>query len=223
MIPEWAPRWKSLLTELEVTKCDLQFFDRLVRDTNRHVSVLPLSWPPLNLMTQTGLIPVERIERAIYLIRGEKVMLDRDLAALYGVETKVLKRAVRRNIDRFPNDFMFVLNATEFRNWRSQFVISNSDRRGLRHSPMAFTEHGILMLSSVLNSKRATQVNIEIMRAFVRLRQMLASNVEYSRRLDELESKYDRQFKVVFDALRQIMTPTRAKQPRIGFRQSNEG
>ena len=174
-------------------------------------------------MTQSGLIPVERIERAIYLIRGEKVMLDRDLAVLYGVETRILKRAVRRNIDRFPKDFMFVLNATEFKNWRSQFVISNSERQGLRHPPMAFTEHGILMLSSVLNSKRATQVNIEIMRAFVRLRQMIASNVEFSRRLDELESKYDRQFKVVFDALRQIMTPTRTKHSRIGFRRSDDG
>src|SRR6185503_14781774 len=168
------------------------------------------------------LIPVERIERAIYLIRGEKVMLDRDLAALYGVETRILKRAVRRNLDRFPNDFMFVLSAAEFRNWRSQFVISNSERQGLRHPPMAFTEHGILMLSSVLNSQRAIQVNIEIMRAFVRLRQMLASNVEFSQRLDELESKYDHQFKAVFDALRQLMTPTPARQTRIGFRQSDE-
>lgn len=193
-----------------------------MRDTNRHVSVVQLRCRSHNLMTQTGLIPVERIERAIYLIRGEKVMLDRDLAALYGVETRILKRAVRRNLDRFPKDFMFVLDPTEFRNWRSQFVISNSERQGLRYPPMAFTEHGILMLSSVLNSKRATQVNIEIMRAFVRIRQMLASNVEFSWRLEELESKYDRQFKVVFDALRQIMTPTRRRPSRIGFRQSDE-
>lgn len=169
-------------------------------------------------MTQSGLIPVERIEHAIYLIRGEKVMLDRDLAALYGVETKVLKQAVRRNIDRFPKDFMFVLDPTEFRNWRSQFVTSNSARMGLRHPPMAFTEHGILMLSSVLKSKRAVQVNIEIMRAFVRLRQMLTSNAELSRRLDELENKYDRQFKVVFDAIRQLMTPVSKSQKEIGFR-----
>ena len=172
----------------------------------------------LNLMTQSGLIPVERIERAIYLIRGEKVMLDRDLAALYGVETKALKQAVRRNIDRFPSDFMFVLDATEFQNWRSQFVTSNSLRMGLRHPPMAFTEHGILMLSTVLNSKRAIQVNIEIMRAFVRLRQMLASNAELARRLDELEGKYDRQFKVVFDAVRTIMSPRSATRQQIGFR-----
>lgn len=170
-------------------------------------------------MTQSGLIPVERIEQAIYLIRGEKVMLDRDLARLYGVETKVLKRAVRRNLDRFPSDFMFVLDATEFRDWRSQFVTSNSDRLGLRHPPMAFTEHGILMLSSVLSSKRAIHVNIEIMRAFVRLRQMLASNTELSNRLNELESKYDRQFKVVFEAIRQVMSPA-PTQKQIGFRPS---
>lgn len=167
---------------------------------------------------QSGLIPTERIEQAIYYIRGEKVMLDRDLAALYGVTTKALKQAVRRNIDRFPEDLMFVLSASEFHDWRSQFVTSKTDRKGLRYPPMAFTEHGILMLSSVLNSKRAIQVNIEIMRAFVRLRRMLADNAELSRRVDELESKYDRQFKVIFDAIRQIMAPEPSKQKRIGFR-----
>ena len=169
-------------------------------------------------MTQTGLIPVERIEKSIYSIRGERVMLDRDLAALYGVETKALKQAVRRNIDRFPPDFMFVLNSMEFKNWRSQFVTSKEVRMGLRYAPMAFTEHGILMLSSILNSKRAVQVNIQIMRAFVRLRQMLASNAELSGRLDELEKKYDRQFKVVFDAIRSLMAPTRTQPKQIGFR-----
>jgi len=111
---------------------------------------------------QSSLIPVERIEKAIYLIRGEKVMLDRDLAVLYGISTKVLKQAVRRNIDRFPDDFMFVLNSAEFQDWRSQFVTSKADRVGLRHAPMAFTEHGILMLSSVLNSQRAIQVSQHI-------------------------------------------------------------
>ncbi len=169
-------------------------------------------------MTKTGLIPAERIEKTIYSIRGERVMLDRDLAALYGVETKVLKQAVRRNIDRFPADFMFVLDSIEFENWRSQFVTSKEDRMGLRYPPMAFTEHGILMLSSILNSKRAVQVNIQIMRAFVRLRQMLASNAELSQRLDELEKKYDRQFKVVFDAIRSLMAPAPTKQKPIGFR-----
>ena len=169
-------------------------------------------------MTQPSLIPAERIESSIYSIRGERVMLDRDLAALYGVETKVLKQAVKRNIDRFPADFMFVLNTAEFRVWRSQFVTSKADRKGLRYAPMAFTEHGILMLSSVLNSKRAVNVNIEIMRAFVRLRQMLASNAELSRRLDELERKYDSQFKVVFDAVRSLMAPAPVKSKQIGFR-----
>ena len=169
-------------------------------------------------MTSSNLIPAERIEKAIYFIRGEKVMLDRDLAVLYGVGTKVLKQAVRRNLDRFPEDFMFVLNPTEFHEWRSQFVTSKADRKGLRYPPMAFTEHGILMLSTVLNSARAVTVNIEIMRAFVRLRQLLASNVELSRQLDELEKKYDRQFKVVFGAIRQLMAPAPTKQKQIGFR-----
>ena len=173
-------------------------------------------------MNQSGLIPIERIEQAIYFIRGEKVMLDRDLAALYGVETKVLKRSVRRNIERFPSDLMFVLSSSELHDWRCQFGTSKSERQGLRHPPMAFTEHGILMLSSVLKSKRAIQVNLQIVRTFVKLRQILASNVELSRRLDELESKYDGQFKVVFDALRQLMTPGPTKQKRIGFRRTDE-
>jgi ORF6N domain len=169
-------------------------------------------------MTQSDLIPAERIEKSIYLIRGEKVMMDRDLAALYGVETKVLKQAVRRNLDRFPEDFMFVLNPTEFTNWRSQFVTSKEDRKGLRYPPMAFTEHGILMLSSVLNSKRAVHVNIEITRAFVRLRRLVASNAEFSHRLNELENKYDRQIKILFEAIRTHMSPAPTKPRQIGFR-----
>jgi hypothetical protein len=209
------PNWDL---QLEAPIWYLQFRQYRKRKESTALECLSYDERQLNLMTQSGLIPVERIERAIYLIRGEKVMLDRDLAALYGVETKALKQAVRRNIDRFPSDFMFVLDATEFQNWRSQFVTSNSLRMGLRHPPMAFTEHGILMLSTVLNSKRAIQVNIEIMRAFVRLRQMLASNAELARRLDELEGKYDRQFKVVFDAVRTIMSPRSATRQQIGFR-----
>ena len=169
-------------------------------------------------MTDTTLIPSERIEHAIFLIRGEKVMLDRDLAALYGASTKVLKQAVKRNLTRFPDDFMFVLSASEFKIWRSQFVTSNADRKGLRYAPMAFTEHGILMLSTVLNSERAVRVNIEIMRAFVRLRQIIASDAELSRRLDELEKKYDHQFKVVFEAIRQLIEPPPADRKQIGFR-----
>ena len=169
-------------------------------------------------MSNTNLTSIESIEKAIYLIRGEKVMLDRDLAALYGVGTHALKQAVRRNEDRFPADFMFVLSATEFHDWRSQFVISKADRTGLRYPPMAFTEQGVAMLSTVLRSKRAITVNIEIMRTFVKLRQLLASNAELSRGLDELESNYDKQFKVVFTAIRHLMAVPARKRKEIGFR-----
>ena len=131
------------------------------------------------------------------MIRGLKVMLDRDLAALYGVETRALKQAVRRNADRFPDDFMFVLTGKEFINWRSQFVTSNSDKMGLRHAPMAFTEQGVAMLSTVLNSERAIDVNIAIMRTFVKLRQMLDSHAKLAKKLAELEAKYDGQFRIV--------------------------
>ena len=162
-------------------------------------------------------IPVERIEKAIYLIRGEKVMLDRDLAELYGVETKVLKQAVRRNIARFPDDFMFVLNDSEFRDWRSQFVTSNADLMGLRYAPMAFTEQGVAMLSSVLRSRRAVAVNIEIMRAFVRLREMLASNAVLAKKIESLERKYDTHFKSVFDAIKRLMLPPAKQKRGIGF------
>jgi len=163
------------------------------------------------------LIPIERIETKIFLLRGQKVMLDRDLAALYGVPTKVLKRAVRRNITRFPDDFMFVLDGEEFTNWRRQFGTSNSDRLGLRYAPMAFTEHGIAMLSSVLNSERAIQVNIAIMRAFSQLRALLATHADLARKLEELEKKYDGQFRVVFEALRQLMNPSEPPRKQIGF------
>ncbi len=162
-------------------------------------------------------VPVERVEKAILLIRDEKVMLDRDLAALYDIPTKVLKQAVRRNIDRFPDDFMFVLDKGEFKAWRSQFVTSKSDQKGLRYPPMAFTEQGVAMLSSVLNSQRAVQVNIAVMRTFVRLRRMLMSNAELACKLEQLERKYDRQFGVVFDAIRQLMTPPEPQRKQIGF------
>ena len=157
------------------------------------------------------------IETAILTIRGQKVILDRDLAILYEVPTKVLKQVVRRNANRFPLDFMFVLTKEEFQKWRSQFVTSISDRMGLRHAPMAFTEQGVAMLSGLLNSHRAVQVNIAIMRAFVRLRQLLASNAELSGKLADLEQKYDSQFKVVFDAIRQLMIPPEPRKKQIGF------
>ena len=164
---------------------------------------------------QLGKIPVERLEKAIFLIRGEKVMLDRDLAELDGVETRKLNQSVRRNLERFPPDFMFELTREEIANI-SQFVTSS----GLKHSKRVtvFTEQGVAMLSSVLRSKRAIAVNVEIMRTFVKLRQILTSNVDLARRLDELEGKYDRQFKVVFDAIRLLMNPRPLKQKEIGFR-----
>jgi hypothetical protein len=201
------------------------------------------------------IVPLERIEGLIYLVRGQKVMLDSDLAALYGVATKVLNQAVRRNLQRFPDDFMFQLTEAEAAlilrsqivtlkpriwsqavtssndrsrkanrnkgfpelNW-SQFVTSSRKHRGRAYRVLAFTELGVAMLSSILNSSRAVQVNIEIMRAFVRLRQLLGSNAELSRKLAALEKKYDRRFKVVFEAIRELMAKPKSPPRReIGF------
>jgi len=169
-----------------------------------------------------GLVPVERIERSILLIRGQKVMLDRDLAQLYGVETRALNQAVRRNINRFPEDFMFRLTREEIMRI-SQFVTS-SDHPAVKtlrfsKSVMAFTEHGVAMLSSVLNSPRAVQVNIQIMRTFAKLREIISRHKDLARRLDELEKKYDAQFKIVFDAIRQLMAPPEPepRKKRIGL------
>ncbi|HZV45865.1 MAG TPA: ORF6N domain-containing protein [Thermodesulfovibrionales bacterium] len=171
-----------------------------------------------------ALVPVEIIEKKILLIRGEKVMLDADLAELYEAETFNLNKAVKRNIDRFPQDFMFQLTKEEADSLRFQIGMSKKEGRGgRRYLPYAFTEQGVAMLSSVLNSERAVKVNVEIMRAFVRLRQMLASNAELARKLDALEKKYDHQFKVVFDAIRQLMTPLDTKKKgKIGFRRDKE-
>jgi hypothetical protein len=170
-----------------------------------------------------ALIPPEIIERQILLIRGHKVLLDKDLAALYGVETRILNRNVNRNIERFPDDFMFRLTRKESEVLRSQSGISKA-RGGRRYLPYAFTEQGVAMLSSVLNSPRAVRVNIEIMRAFVRLRQILTSHHELSRRLDDLEKKYDAQFRVVFEAIRELMRPLEepARKP-IGFHVKESG
>ena len=164
------------------------------------------------------LVPRTQIEQTILVIRGHRVMLDADLAELYGVSAGRLNEAIKRNEDRFPSDFMFQLTKPEFEHLKSQIAISSSRWGGRRHQPYAFTEQGVAMLSSVLNSERAVQVNIEIMRAFVRLRQLIASNKELAKRLDELEQKYDSQFKVVFDAIRELMTPLPPTSPRIGFR-----
>lgn len=174
----------------------------------------------------SGIVPVEIVEQKIYLVRGHKVMLDRDLAELYGVETRVLNQAVRRNIERFPEDFMLSLTREEIMRI-SQIVISSpqAEPGTLKYSKsvMAFTEYGIAMLSSVLNSSKAIQINIQIMRTFGKLREMVSSNKLLSRRLDELENKYDSQFKLVFDAIRQLMVPPDPpKKQKIGFGRAEE-
>ena len=179
-----------------------------------------------------------QVERCIYLIRGEKVMLDHDLAELYGVPTKSLNLAVKRNVERFPSDFMFQLTQAEAEGLRFQIgtskpllrqgssglrfqnETSKSGRGGRRYLPYAFTEQGVAMLSSVLRSTRAVQVNIAVMRTFVRLREMLLSNADLARKLSDLEKKYDTQFKVVFDAIRELMTPPQTPKRQIGFHAS---
>ncbi|HCX89018.1 MAG: DNA-binding protein [Deltaproteobacteria bacterium CG12_big_fil_rev_8_21_14_0_65_43_10] len=168
-------------------------------------------------MNQKAVIPVEQIESIILLIRGQKVILDHDLAKLYGIPTKALKQAVRRNIKRFPSDFMFTLVQQEVAFLRSQIVTSKPGRGGIRYLPMAFTEQGVAMLSSVLNSDRAIQVNVEIMRTFVRLRQMLSAHKDLERKLVALEKKYDEQFKIVFDAIYALMAPLEKPKRKIGF------
>ena len=151
------------------------------------------------------------------MIRGKKIMIDRDLAFLYCTETRTLNQAVKRNIQRFPDDFMFQISEEETKNWISQIVTSNKEKMGLRKRPLAFTEHGILMLSSVLNNRKAIYVNIQIMRTFIQLRRMLLTNHDLRRKIAQMEKKYDHQFKVVFDAIRQLLTPPEKPRRRIGF------
>jgi hypothetical protein len=173
------------------------------------------------MKTSHSLMLREGIQQRIYLLRGEKVMLSTDLARLYQVAPRVLVQSVKRNADRFPNDFMFQLTLEEFQNLKSQIVTSSWG--GLRRAtPYAFTEQGVAMLSSVLRSKRAVRVNIEIMRTFVHLRRLLASNEQLAQKLALLEKKYDAQFKVVFDAIRELMKPPEPKHRPIGFGKGNE-
>lgn len=169
----------------------------------------------------------DAIINKIYTIRGQKVMLDRDLATLYQIETKRLKEAVKRNIARFPDDFMFILNDIEFQNWRTQFATSKSDRMGLRISPMVFTEHGVLMLSSILNSNRAIEVNIQIMRIFSKIRKVLADTSEVRIIIDELRRKTENNTKnieVVFQYLDELIEKqeTPITRNKIGFNTNNE-
>lgn len=182
----------------------------------------------LNLKMANNRAIGETVDTCIIVVRGQRVMLDADLAALYGVEVRTLNQAVRRNAARFPSDFMFQLSWDEAERSRSQIVTLNgAGTRGhnIKYRPQVFTEQGVAMLSSVLKSGRAVQVNVEIMRAFVRLRGLIGHNRELAKRLDDLESRYDRQFKVVFDAIRELMVP-RAPAPaprrRIGFVSTDE-
>jgi len=160
------------------------------------------------------LVPITDL---IHIIRGQRVMLSHDLAKLYGVETKTLIQAVKRNRERFPHDFMFELTKHEFSSLRSQ-IVTSSTSGGIQYSPYAFTEQGVAMLSSVLRSKRAIEVNIAIMRAFVHMRRMIETNKELAAKIDALEKKYDGQFKVVFIAIRQLMKEDIKSKPPIGFR-----
>jgi phage regulator Rha-like protein len=170
-------------------------------------------------MGKRSVVGLQRIENLIYLNRGQKVMLDADLAELYGVETRVLKQAVRRNRNRFPSDFMFELTNKENRSLRSQNVILERGRYS-KYLPFAFTEQGVAMLSTVLNSERAIEVNIALMRVFVRLREMMATHKELSLKLRELESRiqdHDEQIVAIFGAIRQLMTSSEPPRKKIGF------
>jgi hypothetical protein len=174
-------------------------------------------------MSDESLLSEETISNKIYFIRNQKVMLDRDLALLYGIETRVLKQAVKRNISRFPEDFMFELNKSEFENWRSQFVISNSDKMGLRHLPMTFTEHGVLMLSSILKSDKAIQTNIQIMRIFTKVRQMLLDTTEIKIDILQIQKKlenHDKNIELVFSYLDELTEKKENEKPRtkIGYK-----
>ena len=167
-------------------------------------------------MSRSNLIVSSQIILAkIFLIRGKKVMLDKDLAYLYGVETRILMQSVKRNIKRFPEDFMFQLNNDEFENLKSHFVTSSWG--GTRKLAFAFTEQGVAMLSSVLNSERAINVNIQIMRTFTKLREMIMSHEDLKRKIELMEKKYDKQFAVVFEAIKLILDRDSKPKGRIGF------
>lgn len=166
-------------------------------------------------MVDSSVATIEQISAKIYYIRGVKVMLDKDLASLYGVETKYLKQAVRRNIQRFPEDFMFELSKNEFQNLRSQ--IATSSWGGVRYLPMAFTEQGVAMLSGILNSDRAIQVNIQIMRTFTKLRHMIAGHEELKKAVDELREQTDERFEIVFSVLDKLLADEGKPNKKIGF------
>ena len=182
----------------------------------------------LLIMNENLILPEDAIVNRIYLIRGKKVMIDRDLAALYGVETKRLKEAVRRNSNRFPEDFMFEMTKDEFENWRSQIATSNSEKMGLRYAPFCFTEQGVAMLSSVLNSETAIEINIQIIRIFTRIREFLANHSELLLKMEQFEkallkqrevnNKHDEDIEIIFEALKRLLKTDPEPRKRIGFK-----
>ena len=175
--------------------------------------------------TKALMLPDEQVINSIYFIRGQKVMLDRDLATLYGVSTKAFKQAVKRNIDRFPADFMFEMSREELENWRSQFVTSNSDKMGLRYSPFCFTEQGVAMLSNVLNSETAIRVNIQIIRVFTKMRELLLTHKDILLQLQTIERKltgHDEDIALIFKYLKQLLNPTQPPRNKVGFRRKDE-
>ncbi|HRF35554.1 MAG TPA: ORF6N domain-containing protein [Cyclobacteriaceae bacterium] len=172
-------------------------------------------------MSKSISIPDEVVVSKIYLIRGQKVMIDRDLAELYGVETKRLKEAVRRNIARFPQDFMFEMNKSEFEQWRKESITESEDKQGLRYAPFCFTEQGVTMLSCVLNSKRAIEVNIQIIRIFTRLRELVLTHKDILLKLEQIERKavkQDDDIKLIFEYLRELLNPPSQPMRKIGFK-----
>jgi hypothetical protein len=176
-------------------------------------------------MSKSIVIPDEVVISKIYLIRGQKVMIDRDLAELYGVETRVLKQAVRRNIERFPEDFMFEMNKEEFDQWREENITASEDKQGLRYAPFCFTEQGVTMLSCVLNSKRAVEVNIQVIRIFTRLREMVLTHKDILLKLEQLERKVMRQdgdIKLIFKYLKELLNPKTEPMRRIGYKRKDE-
>lgn len=189
------------------------------------IATAKLKYKPKNIIkrTEISFIPDELVINKIYFLRNQKVMLDRDLATLYGIETKRLKEQVKRNLSRFPEDFMFELTKEEFENWRSQFATSNSDKMGLRYAPFVFTEHGVLMLSSVLNSEKAIQTNIQIMRIFTKIRQMLADTTELSLEVEKVKKSIENQGKnieLVFQYLDELTEKkdTKTEREKIGYK-----
>ena len=176
-------------------------------------------------MSKSIAVPDEVVISKIYLIRGQKVMIDRDLAELYGVETKRLKEAVRRNIERFPEDFMFEMNKSEFDQWRKDNITEADDKQGLRYAPFCFTEQGVTMLSCVLNSKRAIEVNIQVIRIFTRLREMVLTHKDILLKLEQLERKAVRQdgdIKLIFKYLKELLNPKTEPMRRIGYKRKDE-